>query len=83
MWLCVRQMRGENVMKPTAAQLMGRAVTLTDERTGFTYDAIIADARSVFGRTEIRVRTHTPLNQREPNVGRWFAPTASELEGVN
>lgn len=52
-------------------QYIGKPISLIDSRTGQVYDAIIADAKHVWGKLRFTVDGET-----------WFEPTSSELKAV-
>lgn len=75
---CHRREEKELTIAPTvypsavagAHILVGKTIHIFVKRTGINYQAVIMDARSNYGKTQIRVKC--------PHA-RWFEPTASEL----
>ena len=59
------------------SHLLGKTMTLHDQRTGTSYDATIKDVKESYGNLRIKVANDQPYY--DP---RWFQPTATELGSV-
>ncbi len=53
------------------AKLLGTTITLFDQRTGFSYDAVILDAKEAYSKLRIQVTDDI-----------WFEPTYQEAKNL-